>query len=235
MKLLLTSNGFIENSLEKDFLDLVDDRKNLKVAIIPTAGDPIEWVPEKEGDQTKDYIAKLTRPNDTEYGKGKDYLYFKNKGYDVVIVDLKEDPVEIKEKIESVDVIVVGGGDANWLLDWAKKSKLDTYLKDLLNKGVVYVGISAGSGLINPDIGLTWWEPDWKPDHIGLGIVDFVIVPHQKESDALSNVENLTKRKKHMQSLIDFPWKVYLLQDGQAIKVDGDKIEHIGEGTKKSV
>src|SRR3989344_6002767 len=226
MKLLLTSNGFIENSLEKDFLDLVDDRKNVKVAIIPTAGDPIEWVPEKEGDQTKDYIAKLTRPNDTEYGKGKDYLYFKNKGYDVVIVDLKEDPVEIKEKIESVDVIVVGGGDANWLLDWAKKSKLDTYLKDLLNKGVVYVGISAGSGLINPDIGLTWWEPDWKPDHIGLGIVDFVIVPHQKESDALSNVENLTKRKKHMQSLIDFPWKVYLLQDGQAIKVDGDKIEH---------
>jgi len=59
MKLLLTSSGFIDNSLEKDFLDLVGSHKNLKVAIIPTAGDPIEWVPEKEGDQVKDYVYKL--------------------------------------------------------------------------------------------------------------------------------------------------------------------------------
>lgn len=235
MKLLLTSNGFIDSTLEKDFLEMTDYKTNLKVAIIPTAGDPIEWVPEKDGDQVKDYIAKLTRPNNIEYGTGKDYLYFKNKGYDVIIADLKEDPVELKKKLESVDIIDVTGGDVNWLLDWSKKSKLDTYLKDLLSKGVVYVGSSAGCGLLVPDIGLTWWEPEWKLDHIGFGIVDFVVVPHQKESDKQSNVENLTKRRDHLRSLINFPWRIYLLQDGQAIKVDGDKIEHIGDGIKRFI
>jgi len=235
MKLLLTSNGFIENSLEKVFWELAGDRKNLKVAIIPTAGDPIDWVPEKEGDQTKDYVAKLTLPNDAEYGKGKSYLYFKNKGYDVVVADLKEDPTELKKKLESVNIILVGGGDGNWLLDWAKKSKLDIYLKDLLNKGVVYVGESAGSCLLTPDIGLGWWEPDWKLDHIGLGIVGFTIAPHQKEDELTEKIQKYTEQRKHLQTIINFPWRIYLLQDGQAIKIDGDKIEHIGEGVKKSI
>lgn len=237
MKLLLTSNGFMNTSLEKDFLEMIDSKTNLKVAIIPTASDPIEWVPEKEGDQTKDYVPILIPEKKEENMKWQNSYKaeWEKKGYSVIIADLKEDPVELKKKIESVDVIDVTGGDANWLLYWAKKSKLNTYLKDVLNRGVVYVGTSAGSGLINPDIGLTWWEPDWALDHIGLGVVDFVVVPHQKESDERSNNGNLIKRKKYLQTLINFPWKIYLLQDGQAIKVDGDKVEHIGEGVKKSI
>jgi len=198
VKLLLTSNGFIDSSLEKDFLDLVGDRKNLKVTIIPNASDPIEWVPEKEGDPVSAYVAKLTRPNDANYGKGKDYEYFKNKGYDVAIADLKEDPAEVRKKLENVDIIDVWGGDGNWLLDWAKKAKLDTYLKDILDKDVVYVGASAGSCLLTPDIGLGWWEPDWKLDHVGLGIVDFLISPHNKEAELSANIEKTKKQREHM-------------------------------------
>ncbi len=235
MKLLLASNGFIGNSLEKDFWDLVGDRKNLKVAIIPNASDPIEWVPEKEGDPVSAYVAKLTRPNDAEYGKGTDYHYFKDKGHDVVIVDLKEDPTEVKKKLESADIIDVWGGDANWLLDWAKKAKLGAYLKDILNKGVVYVGASAGNGLLMPDIGLYWWAPDWKLDHVGFGIVDFLVSCHNKEAELPEKIEKTKERRAYMQSHMNYPWKVYMLLDGQAIKVDGDKIEHIGEGTKKSL
>ncbi len=93
---------------------------------------------------------------------------WEKRGHRVVIADLKEDPRELRQKIESANIIDVTGGDVNWLLDWSKKSELDTYLKDVLNNGAIYVGTSAGSGLITPDIGLTWWEPDWKDDHIGL-------------------------------------------------------------------
>ncbi len=232
MKLLLTSNGFKEPPIEQAFLEMIEGRIGLKVAIIPTASDPIEWVPEKEG--SKEYVAKLIRPNDVEERKGEDYLYFKNKGFDVIIADLKEDPEILKKKLGNVDVIDVPGGDVNYLLSWAKKSKLDTYLKELLDRGVVYVGASAGSGLLIPDIGLTWWEPGMSADHTGLRIVDFVVVPHQKEEGEKSE-ENLIKRKKYLQTAIDFPWKVYLLQDGQAIKVNGDKIEHVGSGTKRSI
>lgn len=65
MKLLLTSNGFLNTPLEEDFLALTGNKSSLKVAIIPTAGDPIEWVPEKEGDLAKFHIAKLV-PEKTE-------------------------------------------------------------------------------------------------------------------------------------------------------------------------
>jgi hypothetical protein len=45
----------------------------------------------------------------------------------------------------------------------------------------------------------------------------------------------LTERKLYLQSLLDYPWKIFLVKDGQAIKVDGDTIEHIGVGVKKSI
>lgn len=238
MKLLLTSNGITSPDLEKAFLEMTNGRTDLKVAIIPTAGDPIEWVPEKEG--SENYIARLVHERKAKNDAWKQGCKkeWENKGYDAILADLTEDPDVLREKLEKVDLIVVEGGDVNYLLDWAKKSKLDTYLKDLLDKGVVYVGTSAGSGLLNPDIGLTWWEPREKwagTDRMGLGIVDFIIVPHQKESELLKSEENLIKRKKYLQSVINFPWKVYLVQDGQAIKVTGSNIEHIGPGSKRIV
>jgi len=237
MKLLLTSNGFLGTPLEKDFIEMTENKTNLRVAVIPTASDPIEWVPEKEGDEMKDYVYRLVPEKIEQSAKWlqKYKEEWEKKGHSVIITDLKEDPTELKKKIESVDVIDVLGGDVNYLLDWAKKSKLDTYLKDVLDKEVVYVGTSAGSGLINPDIGLTWWEPNEKLNHVGLGIVDFIVVPHQNENDKQKNIEQLTKRREHLHTIINFPWRIYLLQDGQAIKVFDDMVEHIGAGPKKYI
>lgn len=237
MRLLLTSNGLKDPELEQAFLELTDNRKGLAVAIIPTAGDPIEWIPESEG--SKKYIAKLVPEKKDQNIAWWHSMQEKwgEKGHRAIIVDLKEDPAEVKEKLESADIIDVPGGDPNYLVDWAKKANIGSYLSGLLERGVVYLGASAGSQLVLPDFGLTWWDPvKWEgEDHAGLGIVDFVLVPHQKESDSEKKMGALITRKKNLQSIIDFPWKVYLLQDGQAIKVDGDKIEHIGEGVKESI
>jgi hypothetical protein len=38
-----------------------------------------------------------------------------------------------------------------------------------------------------------------------------------------------------LQSITHFPWKMYLLQDGQAVKVNGSTVEHVGEGVKKCI
>ena len=46
MKILLTSSGLIGNSLERHFWSLIEYKKNIRIAIIPTAADPIVWVPE---------------------------------------------------------------------------------------------------------------------------------------------------------------------------------------------
>jgi peptidase E len=237
MKLLLTANGVSNPELEQAFLELTGHRSGLKIAHISTAGDSIEWIPEKEG--SKKFIPKLKELTSEERIKKESWLHeykakLKEKEHNVVVVDLKEDPTKIRETLEAVDVIDVGGGDVNWLLDWAKKSKLDTYLRDVLMKGVVYMGASAGSMLVNPDIGFTWWEPGSFDDRAGLGIIDFMFQPLHGENDE-SKAEKWVERKKHLQSLVDYPWKIYLVMDGQAVKVDGDKIEHIGPGIKESI
>ena len=235
MKLLLTSNGINNPELEKAFSDLTGNRKGLKMAIIHTASDPINWVPSKE--DPKKYVAVVAEDRVEKNKKWRDSCVkeFEDKGFKVILVDLTKNPEEVRAKLESVDVINVTGGDVNYLLDWAKKAKLDTYLKDLLDKGVIYTGASAGNGILMPDIGLTWWKLGEDVDHIGFGIVDFIMQVHVKENDETFNTENLIKRKKYLQSVINFPWKIYLVQDGQAIKVDGDKVEHIGPGVKKFI
>jgi peptidase E len=231
MKLFLTANGLLNTPLEKDFYTLIGERTHLKVAIIPTAGDPIEWVQESEGSNV--YVAKLLPKKDEGSNKWLESYKgeWEKRGCSVVVVDLKGDTTEIEKTLEGVDVIDVGGGDVNWLLDWAKKSGLNEYLRDLLEKGVVYTGASAGSMLVNPDIGFTWWEPTKPDDRVGLGIIDFMFQPLHGGNDE-EKTKNLIERKKHLQSLVDYPWKIYLVADGQAIKVDGDKIEHIGKGIK---
>jgi len=148
-------------------------------------------------------------------------------------VDLKDDPKIIKEQLQKVDIIDVPGGDANWLLDWAKKAELGDYLKDLLDKGVIYTASSAGNGLLMPDIGLSWWNKRWKLDHIGFGIINFCLSVHQNEEKLEESTNKIAELKKNYEA--DFPWKIYLVQDGQAIVVDGDSVEHIGPGTKKCV
>jgi peptidase E len=233
MKLLLTSNGITSPEIEQALDKFIDNRNNLKVAIIPTASDPIEWVLEKEdGIAPYDTVARLKAKREIN-AEGGDYKYFKDKGHNPIWVDLKDDPKIIRETLQNVDIIDVPGGDANWLLDWAKKAGLGEYLKDLLDKGVVYMASSAGNGLLMPDIGLSWWNKRWKLDHIGFGIVNFCLWVHQNEEKLEQSVVDIAELKKNYQA--DYPWKIYLVQDGQAIAVDGDTLTHIGPGTKRCV
>jgi len=235
MKLLLTSSGITNTELEKAFSDLIENRSNLKIALIPTAADPIDWI--KSELPGYDVVPKINE------GKLEQNLQwqekwkkeYEDKGFDVTVIDLKKDPEWIKEELSKVDVIDVCGGDANWLREWARISKLDTYLKNLLEKGIVYVGTSAGTCLATPSFGLGWWTPEWKETHAGLGLVDFCLAVHQKEGDERSSEDKIIENREKIRKFIDFPWKVYLLKDGQAIKIDGEQIEHVGIGEKKSV
>ena len=235
MKILLTSSGIDNPELEQAFVGLTNNKKGLKVALIPPAGDPIDWI--KSELPGYDVIPKINEEklNANLNKKSKTQEGYEEKGFEVVVVDLKKDIDWIKNELSKVDIIHVGGGDGNWLCDWARIAKLDTYLKDLLEKGVVFVGASAGSNLVTPSFGLGWWTPEWKESHAGLGIVDFCLAVHQKEGDERTAENKIIENREKIRKFIDFPWKVYLLKDGQAIKVDGDIVEHIGPGDKRVV
>lgn len=109
-------------------------------------------------------------------------------GTDVLLLiseDLSEE--EIKNKIFSADLIYVGGGDTIKMLEIWKEKKVDKYLKDAYEKGIVLSGLSAGAicwfkyGHSDSDSFRNkegWW------DYIradGLGLINAIHCPHYNE------------------------------------------------------
>lgn len=215
MKLLLTSAGFRKDNRSEWRKEIVDgfkkllgkDPKGLKCAFIPTAADP---------EENKWFV-------DTARAEILDL------GMELVEVDLK-DPNQsaIKEKLEQAKVIYVNGGNTFYLLDWIRKSGLRVYLKDLLEKRKVYVGVSAGSVIVGPDIEISGWGPTGDPnvinleDTTGLNFISFAISPHFTESERIILQQKVGE--------VGYP--VIALTDEQAMFIDGENQVLLGEGEK---
>jgi len=120
------------------------------------------------------------------------------------------------EELNSIDVIYVCGGNTFYLLHKLKESNFDIFVKDLINKGVVYVGASAGSIILGPDIKFTA-SPDKNDinlqDTKGLNLVDVAISPHYCKEE-----EKMVEAWKEKADCEILP-----LTDNQALLVVGDK------------
>ena len=128
------------------------------------------------------------------------------QGFTITLCDLDKDSQgEMQEKMNKAKVIVCAGGNTFYLLYHMKKSGFDTLLPSLLQKGIIYVGSSAGSCVCSPDISYVKDEddptlaPELK-DYSGLNLVNFEIYPHCTEE------------------ILSTPEKIYL-HDNQAIVV----------------
>lgn len=209
-KLFLTSGG-LPSSLRPDFLAFLNaDPKKMTVAFIPTAADPEKdrWFVDKAREELK------------------------GMGFAVLDIDLKEYNYEsLLKKLSSADIIYVNGGNTYYLLYWIRKSGFDKVIRELLERGKIYVGSSAGSIVAGPDIGLAGWEPggdvnDVKlEDLAGIGMVSFAISPHFQ----VDSLEKLEKRRQK------FFHEVVALSDGQAVKVTNEEYEIVGTVSKDAI
>ena len=79
--------------------------------------------------------------------------------------------------VEETDVLLVNGGDTLYLSYWMQQSGLADLFPSL--RETVYVGLSAGSMVMTPNIGedFVHWRPPCGGDHT-LGLVEFAIFPH---------------------------------------------------------
>src|SRR3954463_5179798 len=82
--------------------------------------------------------------------------------------------------VQATDVLLVNGGDPLYLCYWMRQSGLADLLPSL---SAVWVGLSAGSMVMTPNIGE--WFVGWTPptdtgtgSDETLGLVDFSIFPH---------------------------------------------------------
>ena len=214
MKLLLTSGGLENQMIINALRELVGkDFKEAKLVFIPTAANV------EEGD--KGWLIKdLTKCQE---------LNFK----EVDLVDVAAIPQKIWQKrLENADVIIVGGGNTSYLMGQIKKSGLGASLSELLRTRV-YVGISAGSMVVAPklkekEMQRLYEEPIVDDEtNDGLGLVDFLVVPHMNSPYFPRAAELIDEVAKD----IDIP--LFAIDDQTAFKVVDEDIKVVTEGTWK--
>ncbi len=125
--------------------------------------------------------------------------------------------------VQETDVLLVNGGDPLYLSYWMRQSGLADLLPSLRS---VYVGLSAGSMVMAPNIGedFVGWRPPTGGDET-LGFVDFAMFPHLDHVDL---PENTMADAEKWAAGMRVP--AYAMDDETAIKVVGETVEVISEG-----
>lgn len=212
MKLLLTSAGISNDSIKKSLFELVGKQpEDTSLVFIPTASNV------EKGD--KSWLIN-------------DLINIKKLNLkSISMVDISAVPEEVwRPQIEGSDILFFEGGNTFHLMEWINKSGLIDTIQDLL-KTKVYVGVSAGSMVICPDLVLNISQILYKEDldrteNInGMNLVDFYVLPHYQSSHFSKRTkENVLEATKNIKN------KVYALDDNSAIEVNDDSIKIISEG-----
>ncbi len=218
MKLLLTSGGVTNPTIHDALVDMLDKPIAESTALcIPTAMYGHPWV--GPGVNAWEFISGNSENPMVDLG-------WKSVG----VLELTALP-SIDEKrwvplVQETDVLLVSGGDALYLNHWMRQSGLADLLPTL---NAVYVGMSAGSMVMAPNIGeeFVGWRPP-KGDDKALGLVDFAMFPHLEHEmlpdNTLANAEKWAAE-------ISGPG--YAIDDQTAIKVTDGGIEVVSEGQWK--
>lgn len=214
MKLVLTSGGISNKSLENELRIFIDkDFKDLKMLFCTTAAN-------YEGGDMNDWLID-------------DLLYFKNLGFKIDVCDINGISKEnFIPRFEWADVFYFEGGNTQWLRKSIKTSGLEDYLRKLLETRV-WIGASAGSCVLCPTVCNSCqdlFDEDIKgfPED-GLGLVDFQFVPHlNNKYFPKIRKENLLNTSKNLKE-IDGK-KLYVLDDNGAIFINGSDVKVVSEG-----
>jgi dipeptidase E len=207
MKLFLTSAGLVPE-VAPDFLKLLGKApEKAKMIFIPTAANP-----------------ELDR-----WYLNKDKLVIAQLGItDITEVDIeKENEKTLAEKLDGVDIIYVEGGNTFYLLKYVRESGFEKLAKQFLERGGVYVGVSAGSMIAGPNIETANWKHADRnevglQDLAAMNLVPFAIAPHIDETNIEATKAEAAK--------VSYP--VIALSDKQAVVVDDAKTQIIGPGDK---
>ncbi len=214
MKLLLTSAGIKNASIHEALLDLLGKPiAEASALCIPTAsyalpgGAGMAW----------DFIS----------GREPDCPMCELGWKSLGVLELTALP-SIEEKlwvpvVQQTDVLLVNGGDPLYLCYWMRQSGLADLLPTL---GGAYVGLSAGSMVMAPNIGAEFvgWQPPSGGDET-LGLVDFAMFPHL---DHEMLPENTMANAERWAAGMRAP--AYAMDDQTAIQVVDGAVKVVSEG-----
>jgi dipeptidase E len=215
MKLLLTSAGIKNTSIHNALVDLLGKPIAESSAVcIPTA---IYAIPDGAGHAWRFISGREPRAPMCELG-------WKSLGVLELTALPSIDEEHWMPMVQGTDVLLVGGGDPLYLCYWMQQSGLAELLPSL--RETVYVGMSAGSMVMAPNIGeeFVHWRPPTGGDR-ALGMVDFAMFPHL-DHEALP--ENTMADAERWAASLPLPG--YAIDDETAIKLSDGAIEVVSEG-----
>jgi dipeptidase E len=225
MKLLLTSNGLVNDSIVRALQQMLDRPiERAKLVFVTTGSNPVR------GD--KSWLA-----NDIRHAQKLGWAQFE-------IIDVAVTASWPKAAwwpvFEEADAIMFCGGHAHYLSYWLQKSGLMAALPDLL-KTKVYIGISAGSivatmGMQTSSGELAKLQPGqgWAHDKIApegqestktLGLTNFLFRPHFNSPRFPAAKEGFMRQ---IAKQLKLP--IYVVDDESAVRVIGNQAEVISEG-----
>jgi dipeptidase E len=204
MKKLFLSSYFTE--VAKLFKEFTEDKcSGKKVIFIPTAS-----IHEKVT-----FYVDADKKTLTELGLIIDELEISTASAD-----------EIVNKISSADYIFVEGGNTFFLLQELRRTGTDKLIKKHINKGKLFIGVSAGSMIVSKDIEYvkhmndTSVAENLKNNFKALSVVDFYVVPHFTNFPYIEAAEKII-------SLYSDKLDLRPISNNQAVLVVGDKIETV--------
>lgn len=215
MKLLLTSGGITNKSIHDALVDMLGKPiADSNALCIPTAMYGHPWV--GSGVKAWEFISGNS-------GNPMVDLGWKSVG----VLELTALPSISKDHwvplVRETDILLVAGGDALYLCHWMQQSGLAELLPSLQ---AVYVGMSAGSMVMAPNIGefFVGWTPPAGGDKT-LNLVDFSLFPHL-DHEMLPH--NTMAAAESWAAGLQGP--AYAIDDQTAIKVIDGAVEVISEG-----
>ncbi|MCC6453667.1 MAG: Type 1 glutamine amidotransferase-like domain-containing protein [Caldilineaceae bacterium] len=214
MKLLLTSGGITNSSIQNSLVNLLGKPVAESSALLiptaiyahPLAGPVAAW-----------------RAISGQHMGALSGLDWKSLG----VLELTALPSLQEElwlpMLQEIDALLVEGGDALYLYHWMQQSGVADLLPSLR---AVYVGLSAGSMVMAPRIGeyFVQWTPPTGGDET-LGLVDFTIFPHlDHEMMPYNTLAHAEKWAAGMQM------PGYAIDDQTALQVIDGAVEVVSEG-----
>lgn len=130
---------------------------------------------------------------------------------------------EISSKLEQNDYIYISGGNTFYLLQELKRTGADKIIAEQINSGKLYIGESAGSIVLSPNIEYNRImdsvekAPDLK-DFSALSVVDFYPLPHYTNFPFKKAVEKTIAK-------YEADLTLYPISNSQAILVSGTDIK----------
>lgn len=188
----------------------------------------IDFVKEDIKGKTVTFIPTASINEKMKFYVGSARKAFERMGVIIDELELtKATSEDIFSKLKQNDYIYVSGGNTFFLLQELKRSGADKIIIDEINSGKLYIGESAGTMVLSPNIEYVKDMDNCKiasnlDSFTALNIIDFYPVPHYTNFPFVKAVEKiLTKYESEL--------NLYPINNSQIILVENDDIQVVSK------